>query len=318
MREGRRFVTDRLAASPMEVTFWGVRGSIPSPGPDTVRYGGNTPCIGVKMAEGWLVLDAGSGIRKLGQHLLRELGPADHRITLLISHTHWDHIQGLPFFASAFIPGNHITVAGPEIYSPGFEEIVAGQMQHSYFPLRLRNLAAQIRFRELSVGTYEDLVPGAVVRTMLTNHPVIDLAYRIECGGKTLVYLMDHEAWCDEWFASVRRSSDAAVMAVEAMVREDLERRLAEFVRGADLLVADSVWTRDEYARHIGWGHARFEDVYRLACDAAAKRVAFFHHEPNRTDDQLAAIEAEYRERARAEGRTLEVMAAAEGMKIAL
>lgn len=302
----------------MEVTFWGVRGSIPTPGPETVRYGGNTPCVAVRLGEDWLILDAGSGIRPLGRHLTRLAPPEGHRITLLVTHTHWDHIQGLPFFATAFLPGNRITVAGPEIFSPGFEEIVSGQMQHSYFPLRLRSLAAEIQFRELSVGSYEDLVPGTVVKTMLTNHPVIDLAYRIEHGGKVLVYLMDHEAWSDPWFASVRRSSDASVMEIEAMMRGGLERRMAEFVQGADLLIADAVYTSAEYATHVGWGHSTYDHVYDLAIAAGARRVAFFHHEPNRSDEELARIEADYRARARAEGQALEVMAAAEGMTLGL
>ncbi len=302
----------------MEVTFWGVRGSIPSPGPDTVRYGGNTPCVGIRLADNWLVLDAGSGIRPLGQHLVHTMGPTGHEITLLVTHTHWDHIQGLPFFASAFVAGNRITVAGPEIFSPGFEAIVSGQMQHSYFPLRLRSLAAEIQFRELSVGAYDDLVPGAVVSTMLTNHPVIDLAYRVDFGGRRLVYLMDHETWSDSWFGSVRRSSDASVMLVEEMVRGDLERKLMEFVAGADLLIADAVWTSAEYEKHVGWGHSTFEQVYELGRASKAKRVAFFHHEPNRTDVELAAIESEFRSRAAADGNGLDIFASAEGMTIVL
>ncbi len=193
------------ASSPVRVRFWGVRGSIPAPGPGTIKFGGNTACIEIRTQRARVVLDAGSGIRALGQSMLKNEGPTGHDVTILITHTHWDHIQGLPFFAPAFLSGNRITVAGPEVFAPGFEKVIEDQTRHSYFPLRLGNMGATFAFRELNPGVYEDLVPGAVVRTAVTNHPVVDLAYRIEAEGKSVVYLMDHESWTPDYATSVRR-----------------------------------------------------------------------------------------------------------------
>lgn len=302
----------------VKVKFWGVRGSIPSPGPETVRFGGNTPCVTVTTPEATVILDAGSGIRIFGQKLLQEKGPTGHALTLLVSHTHWDHIQGLPFFAPGFVPGNQLIVAGPEIFNPGFEKVIADQMRHSYFPLRLGSLGASLAFRDLSAGSYDDLVPGAVVRTFLTNHPVVDLAYRIETGGKVIVYFTDHETWGEDFASFVRNSPDANTRKIEDIIYRDMSESLRTFIRGADVLIADSAYTTEEYMTRRGWGHSTHQQVYDLVKDSGIGAVYFFHHEPNRTDEELESIEADFSARNRSDNCVDEIAPAREGQEIIL
>ncbi len=300
----------------VRVCFRGVRGSIPSPGFDTARYGGNTSCVVIRTPEAHVLLDAGSGARAYGQKLIREEGASGHEITLLVSHTHWDHIQGIPFFAPAFIKGNKLTIAGPRTFNPGLERVITDQTRHSYFPLRLDSMGAGFTFRELSTGSYDDLVPGATVRTCITNHPVVDLAYRIETHGRTIVYLVDHECWTMDFARFVRRSSDANIMEIERMIHDDLAAGVRDFVRGADLLIADAVYTSGEYGPRISWGHSTFDQVWDLVEGASVGKLAFFHHDPNRTDDELEKIESAYRERNASERRVEDVFAAREDLEI--
>ncbi len=308
----------------MRVTFYGVRGSLPVPGPATARYGGNTPCVAVRSDSGQtLILDAGTGIRELGLALMAQ-GPP-FRVTLLISHTHWDHIHGFPFFVPAYVPGNRIDVYGPAHFDIDRGKTLASifdlQMDYAYFPISTAQLGAELTFATLPDGptTIGDftVVPHAV------NHPVLAYGYRISADGRTVVYTGDHEPYYDSIYANVDPGDldddelDDYELAQEAV--EEGNRQAEEFVAGADLLIADCQYTDEEYPTRVGWGHSHVSYVKQLALAGRVRRLALFHHEPARTDDALEALEREVRESLhRDSGGSLEAFAAAEGMEIRL
>jgi len=301
----------------LEVTFWGVRGSIPVPGAETVRYGGNTACVTIEVNGQFIILDAGSGIRLLG-NAQRAAGQNTGRtLHLFISHTHWDHIQGLPFFASAFVKGNAIRVYGPRLFHVSLEELISTQMEHFYFPIRMNKLDSDISFTELAIGNYSNLLPGIAVETMATNHPVIDMAYKFTANGRTIVYLTDNELYNSDYFNRVLTNRRPTVIRSGRQLYAELLAEVRAFVAGADLLITDAFFTRDEYRRYgIGWGHSTYEDVFDLAVAAGVKQLCFFHHDPNRGDAALQAIEKDYQRRAR-RVRTLDaVFAAREGLTL--
>lgn len=288
----------------MKLKFWGVRGSIPCPGPATVRYGGNTSCLEVQGGPDVLVLDAGTGIRELGLTLAAQRRPL--RVHLLISHTHWDHIQGFPFFAPIYSPGNEIVVYGPRGLDRPLEEIVLGQMEYSYFPVRGVELQARVRFEELDEQTLQ--IGPWTVATLPMNHPVRVLAYRLTLGGRTMVYSGDNEPYYDvlgtsdpEGQTAVRRRSE--------WVRECNEK-VVRFVQGAHVLVADAQYTDEEYETKRGWGHSPLSHVLDLAARAGVERLVLFHHEPTHSDDDMDRIDALARSRARG----FEVITAREGL----
>ena len=290
----------------MLVRFWGTRGSIAKPGPTTLRYGGNTSCMEVRAADGTLlVLDAGTGAYALG-HALIEEGANIEPAHLLIGHTHWDHIQGFPFFAPLFAPGRRW-----EIYAPGsrgrqLETALAGQMDYEYFPINLEELAADVHLHDLCEGSFD---AGSMrVTTRYMNHPALTLGYRIEADGATLVYATDHEPHS-------LHPLDAPVGS-RPLHHED--ERHVEFLEGADLLVHDAQFTLAEFPARQGWGHSPVERVIDYAIAARAKRVALYHHDPERTDDQLDSIVIEARKLAADAEFVPEIFAAAEGQQIAL
>ncbi len=307
-----------MAAPRAKVTFWGVRGSIPAPGIETVHYGGNTACVTLEANGQFIILDAGSGIRLLGR-AQRAAGQVKGRtLHLFISHTHWDHIQGLPFFASAFVKGNTIRVYGPRLFHVSLEELISTQMQHFYFPIRLRKLDSDISFTELAIGSYPHLLDGIDVETMVTNHPVIDLAYKFTVDGRRIAYVTDNELYNDDYFRRVLTTRRPHVVRSGRQVYAELLAELRAFVADVDLLITDAFFTRAEYRAYgLGWGHSTFEDVYALAKQARVRQLCFFHHDPNRTDASLRAIEREYREKAKREHGP-RVFAAREGMTLTL
>jgi CheY-like chemotaxis protein/phosphoribosyl 1,2-cyclic phosphodiesterase len=289
----------------MRIRFWGTRGSLPKPGPTTLRYGGNTSCVEVRTDDGTLiVLDCGTGSHNLGQ-ALQKSGPRPIRGHLLISHTHWDHIQGFPFFAPLFVLGNEWDIYAPGGMGQALESTLAGQMQYTYFPVALDQLDATIRYHDLVEGTFE--IGRVRVTAQYLNHPALALGYRLEVGGVTLVYATDHEP--HEACAASERGSDG----VEPVHRED--RRHVSFLAGADLVIHDSQYTDSEYPARKGWGHTTVEWSVGYALAAGAKRLALFHHEPLRDDDALDQLLAVCQQRA---GAALEVIAAAEGQVIEL
>lgn len=290
----------------MRIQFWGTRGSLARPGPATLRYGGNTPCVEANGPDGTLiVLDCGTGAHDLGRHLVASR-PQPIRGHLLISHTHWDHIQGFPFFAPLFVPGNEWDVYAPSGRGRRLEETLAGQMEYSYFPLTLGQLGATIRYHDLSEGTFE---LGAVrVTTRYLNHPGISLGYRLEADGATFVYATDHEP-----HSPYPRLGDSADDEVH---RED--RRHIEFLAGAQLVIHDSQYTLEEYRQKMTWGHSPVERVVDFALAARVERLALFHHDPLRTDDAVDWLVDLARARVADAGSSLDVFAAFEGQVIEL
>ncbi|HON57454.1 MAG TPA: MBL fold metallo-hydrolase, partial [bacterium] len=242
-----------------EITFWGVRGSIPSPGASTTYFGGNTSCISIKYKDRYIILDAGSGIRIFGNHLIKENKISGNKVDLFISHTHWDHIQGLPFFATAFIKGNTIRILGPKLFGTPFEKVISNQMEHSYFPIRLKNLSADIKFCELAIGRYENLIDDITVETILNNHPVIDMGYKfIFPNNKVLCYISDFEYYSDFYYQSLKKSNKPALEKIGRKVLSDLRMQFLNFIENCDVLIIDSVYAKEEYPKKIGWGHSVF------------------------------------------------------------
>ncbi len=289
----------------MQVKFWGTRGSIATPGPGTVRYGGNTSCVEVRTQGGTLlVLDAGTGLRPLGEALAAQGDAANHG-HLLIGHTHWDHIQGFPFFAPLFKAGNQWDVYAPRGFGASLRETLGGQMQYTYFPVSLDALGATIRYHDLVEGGFT--ITDARVTARYLNHPALTLGYRLQADGVAVVYASDHE--CHSQAATPLGRPLAQVLA-------DMhpgDRRHCDFVAGADLLIHDTQYTAAEYPAHVGWGHSTVEYVVDLAMAAGVKRVALFHHDPRHDDAMVDSMVAMARQRVRDAGGTVEVFAAAEG-----
>ncbi len=294
------------------VRFWGVRGSIPCPGPPTVRYGGNTACLELRFAGRLIIIDAGSGLRALGDHLLANdmrQGPLD--TSLYLTHTHWDHIMGFPFFTPVYIPSTRLQVFGPVTHEDEtLESIVGGQMVYRYFPVRQAELAADIRYADLKEGTF-DLGEGLVLRTKYLNHPVLCLGYRFEFRGKALCTAYDTEPFAN-LFAGA--GADPALAAEGAAVAEEQNRLIEEFFAGADLVIHDAQYTEAEYQDgKQGWGHTSMEHAIAAAHRAGVRTLVLFHHDPQRSDDELEGIVGRLE---RPPG--LEVVIAREGLTLTL
>lgn len=285
----------------MLIRFWGTRGSLAKPGPGTIRYGGNTSCVEVRAADGTLIiLDCGTGAHDLGQSLVTS-GEQSKRGHLLLTHTHWDHIQGFPFFAPLFVPGNEWDVYAPQGLGRRLEDTLAGQMEYAYFPVTLGQLGATIRYHELGEGSF-DL--GAVrVTARYLNHPGLALGYRLEAGGVAMVYATDHEPHS-------RHQSEVADAAQARPVHPE-DQRHVEFLAGADLVIHDAQYTLEEYPSKLTWGHTPAELAVDFALAAGVKRLALFHHDPLRNDAAVDRLVETCRQRA-ATG-ALDVFAAAEG-----
>jgi len=282
----------------MHVQFWGTRGSIATPGPTTARYGGNTACIELRSERGTLVvIDCGTGGHPLGQKLVA----ANASGHILISHTHWDHIQGIPFFAPFFRTGTEWDIYGPKGLGQSLRETLAGQMQYTYFPISLDRFEAAVRYHDLVEGSFD--IGDIRVSTQYLNHPALTLGYRLEADGLTVVYACDHEPY-SRHLASGRGE----------ITGQDL--RHAEFLKDADLLIHDAQYTAAEYPSKVGWGHSSVEYVVKLARHAGVKKIALTHHDPLRDDEgvdrMVECAHAELRDDASAP----EVFGAAEGQLI--
>jgi phosphoribosyl 1,2-cyclic phosphodiesterase len=258
----------------MNVQFWGVRGSIAAPGPDTAAVGGNTSCVEVRCGPTRILLDAGTGLRRQGDALLAERkqnGGRGVELTLLLSHFHWDHIQGLPFFAPIYMPGTKLTVVGGTNGVMSLRETLAHQMTAPVFPVRLDELPAEIATREVRSG--EGFAIGeAIVRVAKLNHPGGVYAYRITHGGRSIVFATDTEHY------------------------SCVDPALCELAGGADLLIYDAQYTPDEYAglrgpSKVGWGHSTYVAGVELAKAAGVGQLLLFHHDPRRTDAEVLGIE---------------------------
>jgi phosphoribosyl 1,2-cyclic phosphodiesterase/DNA-binding response OmpR family regulator len=289
----------------MRVRFWGTRGSISKPGPTTVRYGGNTSCVEVVAGDGTLVvLDCGTGAHALGEALLAR-GPRPLRGHVLISHTHWDHIQGLPFFAPLFTPESEWDIYGPRGVHQQLKDALRGQMQYTYFPVSLEDLGATIRYHDLVEGTFT--VGGIRVVAQYLNHTALTLGYRLEADGVSLVYATDHEPH------SARLAGGFTSLSPD-VDRGDLGH--AAFLAGADLVIHDAQYTAAEYGTRRGWGHSTVEYVVDLVSTAGARRCCLFHHDPGHDDRTIDRLLELARQRPSATGARLEVLAATEGQVI--
>ncbi|MBM3224433.1 MAG: response regulator [Candidatus Tectomicrobia bacterium] len=296
----------------MHIQFWGTRGSLAKAGPTTVRYGGNTSCVGVDLADGThIVFDCGTGAHGLGQALLASgQRPVDGH--LLVTHTHWDHIQGFPFFAPLFIPGNTWNIYAPGGLGHHLEATLAGQMEYTYFPVTLGQLGATIHFHDLVEGSFA-LGSGRVVARYL-NHPAVALGYRLEVGGVSVVYATDHEPHTRDQ----SRTIDPHASPSRALEVHQEELGHIAFLAEADLIIHDAQYTAEEYPQKVGWGHSTVEYTVDVAMAARAKRLALFHHDPLRDDHALERLVERCRERVLARHGTLEVFAAAEGQVLEL
>ena len=267
----------------MKVRFWGVRGSIASPGPKTVRYGGNTTCIEIRTDNNELIiLDAGTGIFPLSQTLLAEL-PVTANV--LVTHSHWDHIQGLPFFIPNFIPGNTLRLHGgfDPVSGKGIEQVMAVQLQYSYFPVREAEMKARIEYVTLAPGEAIQIGSATVTPCML-NHPVINFGYRVESNGKSVFFTGDHEPPYN-----IYEPGDDGYDEYQVFVDEKIAS-IHEAIRGVDVLIADSSYTDSEYPSKKGWGHGTFSTSIASARKAKAKVLFCTHHEPTRSDDALEEV----------------------------
>ena len=267
----------------MKVRFRGVRGSIPAPGPKTVRYGGNTTCIEVWTDDGQLIiLDAGTGIFPLSQSLLSQMPLHAH---IFNTHSHWDHIQGLPFFIPIFVPGNDISIYGA--YDPvtqkGVEQVLAIQMQYRFFPIRECELNANIHYTSLKEGE-KVTIGDATITSVMMNHPVINLGYRIDCRGKSLFFTGDHEP-----AYNIYEPEDDEHAMFQALVDEK-NAAIIEKIRGVDMLIADCSYTEEEYPAKKGWGHGTFDSCMRMGEEAGVQQLFLTHHEPTRIDDALEDV----------------------------
>lgn len=283
----------------MKVKVWGARGSIPTPGPDTMRYGGNTSCVGVTLSDGTLVvLDAGTGIRTMGIALGALSGP----VTILLTHLHLDHIQGLMFFAPCFHPDSEIDIFGPA--APAVAETplldrIARYISAPLSPVEVRELPCRVSFREAQTTDWQ--IGSATVHAHSVSHRGPTLGYRIEDGDTTIAYIPDHEPALG---TPISRLEDEWISGLE-------------LARGADLLIHDAQYTDDEYPDHLGWGHSGLSDALAFGARAEARRMLLFHHEPLHDDDMLDALGEWARERWQALGRDPETIAMArEGMEI--
>lgn len=276
------------------VTFrsWGTRGSIPSPGPSTARFGGNTTCFEVRHREQRLIFDAGSGIRLLGLDLLQNGGVYHH---IFLTHFHWDHIQGFPFFPPLYRPDIDLKIVGPKQNNIDVRSLFAGQMGPIYFPVPFSAVAAKMSFDHLNEGTWQ--VGDITLRTMRVRHPSYVVGYRIETGGRAVCFIPDDEVEGEGY-----------------EVGDGWRERFVDFIRGADVLIHDSMYTDEEYPARLGWGHSTFRQSLRLAEEAEVKKLLFFHHDPERSDDEIDEIVSRVGDEALAHGSAVEMAAAAEGL----
>lgn len=287
---------ESLLDGTVEMTFWGVRGTLPVPGPRALRYGGNTNCMTLEFPQGqFFIFDAGTGIKALSDHLMAERrSRLDYK--LFLSHPHWDHINGLPFFVPAYIPGNELQIFGVSHGDRGVKELVSDQMDDVYFPVTMKEFGARLEFRDLHEETFE--IDGIRIQTMLLIHPGYCLGYRVEYQGRSICYVTDNE-----FFPATSPRNDPHNVA-----------KLRRFVSDADVLITDCTYTDEEYPSKIGWGHSAVGAVVDFAHAASVKALYLYHHDPGQDDDDIDGKLAFARKRLNALGSMTQAIAPSEGV----
>jgi phosphoribosyl 1,2-cyclic phosphodiesterase len=291
--------------APMIVRFWGTRGSIPTPGHKTRRYGGNTSCVAIEIGDRLLICDGGTGLRELGLDLVSR-GSKKLEAHLFFSHMHWDHIQGFPFFVPAYAPDNELYVYETAPGEDRVQRLLHGQMRSEYFPVTFSDLGARIHGRHFSESVLD--LGGVRVRCLEQKHPGRSFAYSFESGGRKVVYATDSE------LDLLLEDPELPERDPEALRR--LPAPLVDFVRGADLLIADAQYTDEEYPKKRGWGHARANTVVDLARQAGVAQCALFHHDPMHSDDMVDQKIAIAEARAARAGEKTVIFGAREGMAL--
>ena len=283
----------------MKIRFWGVRGSTPCPGPGTVRIGGNTACIEFRYGDRdeLIIIDAGSGIRLLGNQLMKNGCPKNIRIFL--THTHSDHIMGLPYFTPIYIKGINIDIYGPVTYEEeGLEKIISDQFSYRYFPVKHSELSATIKYHHLQQGVI-DLGDGLILKTHYLNHPILTLGYRFEYEGKSFTTAYDTEPFFNLFPEDPEDPSYDEMAAEEGrLAADEANQELCDFYAGSDVLVHDSQYTQDELIKNFkGWGHSSFEWTIKNAGDNDVKKLFLFHHAMERDDENLEGLLDLYRKK---------------------
>jgi phosphoribosyl 1,2-cyclic phosphodiesterase len=302
----------------MKVRFWGVRGSIPVPGRATNRYGGNTSCVEVRPKHGSpIIIDAGTGIRRLGKSLMEEqFGDGKGDAFVLISHTHWDHVQGLPFFSPLYRQGNkiHIFARQRDLH---LEAVFSQQHNAPYFPVPLSAMHAEMSFHELVEGATFEIGPAKVTCARL-NHPWVAIAYRVDVDGASVVYCSDTAPFSDMLLGRdfIERPSFGTLPPPIQDELKTMRQGVVALAKNADLLIYDTQFTPEEYKVRPHWGHSRPDDAIEIAREANAKQLCLFHHAPLRSDDDNDAILAQYREVTSAD--KFDLVSAYEGLEIPL
>jgi len=295
-----------------KVKFWGVRGSIPCPGPNTARYGGNTSCIQIKTDQDYqIIIDCGSGMRDLGASLMSDPGiKKPLKIFIFLTHTHWDHIMGLPFFTPIYVPGTDITIHGPVTFEDEpIDKIVGGQLTYRYFPVRQDELNSDLKFKALKEGSME--LPGGIkVSYIYLNHPIMCLGYRFEYQGKVFSTCYDHEPFINLFEDDPENREEGEIVA------EESNKKVTEIYTNADLMVHDSQYTSIEYEKFKGWGHSTYKYAINQAISAGVKKLALFHHDPSRTDAQLDQVKQTMQQAYAS--KNIDIFPAYEGMEVDL
>ncbi len=285
----------------MTVRFWGVRGSIPTPGPTTIEYGGNTSCVEVRCGGETVILDAGTGIRSLGAKLVAESIDRPLSLTILLTHTHWDHIQGFPFFQPAYLAKNRIRVIGAKGAKRGLASVLNSQMESPFFPVGLKDLPSSLSIEELKKEPFS--LGPITVSSIRVNHPGRCVGYRLFTPYGSVGYFPDNE------LASRLPASVPVRLA---------DRQFANFIRQCDVLIVDTQYDESEYPAHAGWGHGCLDDVIRVCARSKVKRCYLFHHDPNHSDGRIRAMLQHARRLARTFGTGMIVEAAREGDEIVM
>ncbi len=305
----------------MNVKFWGVRGSIPCPGPRTQKYGGNGACIELRVGKRQriVIIDAGSGIRELGNYLMKnDLPKGPIKADLFFSHTHWDHIMGFPYFTPIYVPGTKLNVYGPVTFEDDpLEDIVGGQMKYRYFPVNFGELASDIDYIRLKEDPDVDMGDGLKLATKFLNHPITALGFRFEYEGRIFCTCYDTEPFRNLFITDPDHPDYDEAMAIEGEeVAREQNLAIENFFKGADLVVYDAQYTAEEYKERVSWGHTPIEYAIEAANRAGVKKLALFHHDPDRTDDQIDEMAETYCQPGRY-GDT-EIFFAQEGMDLEL